>query len=116
VERFTYLALLVVWALPVLGLHWLVGAPELRRHRRVLIPSIVIPTVYLAGADAIAISAGAWHISDTLTLGLRWHGLVFEEVLFFLLTNTMVAQSIVLFLAPEPRARIRRWLMRLRGR
>jgi lycopene cyclase domain-containing protein len=110
VEQFTYLGLLLGWALPVLTLHWLVGAPELRRHARVLIPAIVLPTLYLASADAIAISAGAWHISERLTLGLRWRGLVFEEALFFLLTNVMVAQSVVLFLEPEPRARVWRWL------
>lgn len=114
-ERYTYLALLLGWAAPVLALHWLVGAPELRRHVRVLAPAILLPTVYLTAADAIAIGAGAWHISDRLTLGWRWHGLVFEEALFFLLTNTMVAQSVVLFLNPEPRARVRRWLGRWRG-
>ena len=113
-EQYTYLALLLGWALPVIALHWLVGAPELRRHVRLLIPAIALPTLYLATADAIAISAGAWHISERLTMGLRWRGLVFEEALFFVLTNVMVAQSVVLFLEPEPRARVRRWLGRWR--
>src|SRR5437588_472349 len=99
VERFTYLTLLAVWALPVVGLHWLVGARTLRRHWRVLVLAVGIPSAYLSAADGIAISAGAWHISDRLTLGLRWHGLVLEEALFFLLTNLMVAQSVILFTA-----------------
>jgi hypothetical protein len=77
--------------------------------------AVALPTVYLCVADATAISAGAWHISDRLTLGVRWHGLVLEEALFFLLTNIMVAQSVVLFLAPEPRARVQRWLQRVRA-
>jgi 15-cis-phytoene synthase/lycopene beta-cyclase len=115
-EQYTYLALLLGWALPVIALHWLVGASELRGHARVLIPAIVLPTLYLATADAIAISAGAWHISDRLTVGLRWRGLVFEEALFFLLTNVMVAQTVVLFLVPQPRARVGRWLTGWRRR
>lgn len=112
--RFTYLALLLVWALPVLALHWAVGAPELRRHARLLLAAVLLPSVYLAVADGIAITAGAWHISDRLTLGVRWRGFVLEEALFFLLTNLMVAQSVVLFLAPEPGERVRRWLRGLR--
>jgi lycopene cyclase domain-containing protein len=115
-ERFTYLALLLVWALPVIALHWAVGAPELRRHARLLVIAIGVPTVYLVTADAIAIGSGAWHISNELTLGLRWNGLVFEEALFFLLTNVMVAQSILLFLAPEPRRRVQGWLKRIGAR
>lgn len=105
-ERFTYLLLLAVWAAPVIALHWIVGAPELRRSSRLLLVAIFIPTAYLAAADAIAITSGAWHLSDRLTLGIRWKGWVLEETLFFLLTNIMVAQSILLFLDPKPRERV----------
>jgi lycopene cyclase domain-containing protein len=116
VERFTYLLLLLGWALPVIALHWAAGAAELRRHGRLLAIAIAVPTLYLAAADAIAISNGAWHISDDLTVGLRWRGLVFEEALFFLLTNVMVAQSVVLFRSRETRARVAGWLRRVARR
>lgn len=105
-ERFTYLLLLLPWALPVIALHWWVGAEELRAHRRVLVIAVLVPTVYLAAADALAVAGGAWHISSGLTLGLRVGGWVFEETLFFLLTNIMVAQSVILFLEPGPRLRV----------
>lgn len=111
-ERFTYLLLLIAWAGPVLALHWAVGAPELRRRARLLAVAVVVPTIYLTAADSIAIESGIWQISERYSLGLRWRGLVVEEALFFLLTNTLVAQSIILFLSPEVRARM--W--RLRGR
>lgn len=114
-ERFTYLALLLVWALPVVALHWAVGAAELRRRARILAAAVLLPTLYLAFADAVAIGSGAWHISDRLTLGVRWRGLVFEEVLFFFLTNLMVAQSVILFLSPATRARALRLVRRVRG-
>ena len=115
-EHLTYLALLTVWALPVIGLHWLVGAPELRRHARTLLIGVVVPTLYLTASDAIAITAGAWHISDDLILGPRWRGLVLEEVIFFVLTNVMLVQSLILFLEPEPRRRVWAWLHRARSR
>ncbi|MFN8557975.1 MAG: lycopene cyclase domain-containing protein [Dehalococcoidia bacterium] len=113
--RSTYLALLLGWALPVVALHWVVGAPELRRRFRVLVPAVLAPTAYLVLVDTVAVSSGAWHISDDLTVGWRWGGLVLEEALFFFLTNVMVAQSVILFTAKEPRARLRR-LLTLRWR
>jgi lycopene cyclase domain-containing protein len=105
VEQFTYLALLLGWALPVIGLHWLVGAPELRRKLPLLAVAVLVPTVYLSLADAAAIGAGVWEISHDLTIGWRAGSLVFEEIVFFFLTNVMVAQSIVLLLSPSARKR-----------
>lgn len=105
VEHLTYMALLLGWAVPVIGLHWLVGAPELRAHRAVLLPGILVPTLYLSLADTVAIGSGVWEISRDLTIGVRVGGLVFEEVVFFFLTNVMVAQSMILFLSPTARAR-----------
>ncbi len=104
-ERLTYMALLLGWALPVIGLHWLVGARELLARRRLLAVAIAVPTVYLSLADAAAIGSGVWSISEELTLGWRLGSLVFEEAVFFFLTNVMVAQSVLLFLSPTARAR-----------
>lgn len=115
-QQFTYLVLLFVWAAPVIALHWLVGAPELRRNARILVPAIAIPTIYLTLADGVAIGSGVWEISHELTVGWRVGSVVFEEAIFFFLTNVMVAQSILLFLLPEPRMRVWRLVKRLRGR
>lgn len=104
-ERFTYLALLIGWAAPVIALHWIVGAPELRARLKVLAIAVLVPTVYLSLADAVAIGSGVWAISEELTVGWRAGSLVFEEALFFFLTNVLVAQSIILFLSPSARDR-----------
>ena len=104
-ESLTYLLLLLAWALPVIALHWCVGAPELRAHARLLLVAVLVPTIYLSLADAVAIDAGIWSISEELTVGWQIGTLVFEEVVFFLLTNVLVAQSIILFLSPSARAR-----------
>lgn len=101
----TYLALLAGWAAPVIALHWIVGARALRARLRLLAVAVIVPTAYLSLADAAAIGSGIWSISEQLTIGVRVGSLVFEEVVFFFLTNVMVAQSIVLFLSPSARAR-----------
>jgi lycopene cyclase domain-containing protein len=115
-DNLVYLALLLGWALPVLALHWIVGAPELLARWRLLVVAVGVPTVYLSVADAVAIGSGVWSISEELTLGLRAGSLVFEEVLFFLVTNLLVAQSVVLFLSPGARARADRLLHAARSR
>jgi lycopene beta-cyclase len=114
-ESLTYLLLLLVWAAPVIALHWLVGARELFARFRLLAVAVLVPTVYLTLADAFAIGSGVWSISDTLTAGVRAGSLVLEEAIFFFLTNLLVAQSIILFLAPSARGRAAR-LVRRRGR
>jgi|SRR5215204_878274 len=111
-DRFVYLALLLGWALPVIALHWLIGAAELRARWRLLVVAIVMPSLYLAIADSVAIGTGVWSISEELTIGWRVGGLVFEEVVFFLLTNILVAQSVILFLAPSARQRAARLVRR----
>jgi len=113
VERLTYLALLLGWALPVVALHWLVGARVLRRNARLLVVAVLVPAIYLSLADAVAIGSGVWQISAELTLGLRLGSLILEEAIFFLLTCVMVAQSVVLFLSAEARANGLRLLRRL---
>src|SRR5688500_924463 len=104
-DRLTYLALLIGWAAPVIALHWIVGAPELRARWKLLAVAILIPTAYLSLADAFAIGHGVWSISENLTIGWRIGSLVFEEAVFFFLTNVLVAQSIILFLSPTARRR-----------
>ena len=112
-ERFTYLALLFIWAAPVIALHWIVGAPELRARLRLLAVAVLVPTLYLSLADAVAIGSGIWSISQDLTVGWRVGSLVFEEVVFFFLTNVLVAQSLVLFLSRSARSRADRILRSL---
>ncbi|HZU14001.1 MAG TPA: lycopene cyclase domain-containing protein [Chloroflexota bacterium] len=92
----TYLLFELGWALPVLILQWLVGRTVLRRHLRPLLISIGIATVYLSLADAFAIAHGIWALHESRILGVRIGDLPIEESIFFLATNAMVAQSIVL--------------------
>ena len=96
----TYVAFLLGWALPVIVLQWCVGHRVLRAHRRTLLLGVLIPTVWLASADVLAIRAGIWSFNPDLTLGIWIGGLPLEEGLFFLITNVMVVQGILLVAKP----------------
>lgn len=97
-EHGRYLGLIVVWAAPVLALQWAIGGGFFSRDRRSLTLGVVVPTVYLWVADRVAIQSGIWHVSGEFTIGMEAFGLPFEEAVFFLVTNVMVVQGILLFM------------------
>jgi lycopene cyclase domain-containing protein len=97
-EPTRYLALILVWAAPVLAVQWAYGGHHLWRLRRVLAVAVAAPTLYLWAADRIALALGIWHISDRFTTGIALFGLPFEEALFFLVTNMLVVQGLLLML------------------
>ncbi|MEM7787435.1 MAG: lycopene cyclase domain-containing protein [Bacteroidota bacterium] len=101
-----YLGLILAWVGPILLLMWGLGGSELWARRRLLAWSILPPTLYLWVADWYAITqAGIWHITDATRTGWEIAGLPVEEALFFLVTNVMVVQGLVL-LQPVPFAQI----------
>jgi hypothetical protein len=57
--------------------------------------------------DAIAIKDGAWHVSSSSTVGVILFGLPLEEATFFLLVNLLIVNSLVLFVHPRMRERLR---------
>ncbi len=93
-----YLGLILVWAGPVLALQWAIGSTQLWATKRTWLIGTLVPTVYLWIADRIAIAQGIWSISDTYTTGLNLFGLPIEEATFFLVTNLLVVQGLLLLL------------------
>jgi len=101
-KPFTYLALEVSWALIPLMIQTAFGADILWRHRRVVGIAIVVSTLYLSFADALAIGSGTWTIDPQQSLNIYLGGVLpIEEFVFFLLTNTLVAMGMTLALAQE---------------
>lgn len=92
-----YLGAILLWACPLLALQWAVGGGYLTRTWREWPVAVAIPTLYLWFADRIAIGLGVWSISETQTLGIDLLGLPLEEAVFFLVTNLLVVQGLVLF-------------------
>jgi lycopene beta-cyclase len=105
-RRGTYLSLLLTWALPPLLLQTFFGGDILWRNRRLLAYVIIPTTVYLAAADQLAISNGNWTINPQKTLGIKIFGkLPLEELLFFLLTNVLIAFGVTLMLDQQSKKR-----------
>jgi lycopene cyclase domain-containing protein len=98
----TYLALELSWALPPIMLQLFFGADILWRYRRTVLPAVLLPTLYLATTDALAINSGIWTISPEQSLHWLLFGVLpFEELIFFMLTNVLVVFGVTLALAPE---------------
>ncbi|GAA6040552.1 hypothetical protein JCM8097_005460 [Rhodosporidiobolus ruineniae] len=92
----TYLALIVGWVAPFLALLWFIASTHLTSMpRSALIPSILLPTLYLWECDARALQRGTWVIEKGTKLGLSYRGLEIEEAVFFVLTNVMIVFGLV---------------------
>lgn len=94
--RLTYLVFEVAWAVPVLGIQWTVGWRPLWRRRALLLSIVLLTALYLSAADSVAIAQGIWTLHPDRITGLRLGNVPIEETIFFLLTNAMVVQSILL--------------------
>ncbi len=93
-----YLALILTWAPPILAGMWLYDGETLWALRSTLLATTALPTLYLWVADAIAIQSRIWTISPNHTIGVSPFGLPIEEASFFLFTNLLVVQGVLLLL------------------
>lgn len=110
-----YLALILAWGLPPLALQLVFGADLLWSRRLPALSVWAGASLYLIAADIAAINSGIWSISSQQTLG--WNplpGLVFEEAIFFIMTNALVIGGVVLLEHPQALPRARRLLTRAR--
>lgn len=111
----TYLALELVWAGPIVVVQWLLGLDVLLRHWKVWVPAILLPTLYLTFADSFALRSHTWTINPDLSLNILLPlGVPLEELLFFLLTNALVVQGLILIVSPVPAGRIQRIIQMIR--
>ena len=92
-----YFGLILSWACPVLALHWFYGGDHLWRSRRLFGAGLVIATFYLWVVDRVAIEWKIWSISPVYATGWKLAGLPLEEAVFFVVTNLLVIQGLLLF-------------------
>ena len=93
-----YLGLIVIWAGPVIGGQWWYAGSWIWAVRKYWMIGVWVPTFYLWVADRIAISLEIWTIAEQYTLGFSLFGLPLEEAVFFLVTNILVVQGLIMFL------------------
>lgn len=112
----TYLALILVWALPpiMIQLGW--GAHILWQYGKLVFPVLVGMTLYLSFSDLLAIGSGVWMIDPQQSTEIFLLNILpVEEFIFFLVTNTLLTFGITLALAKpslEQFARLRAILRR----
>ena len=112
----TYLGLELAWVLLPMALQLAVGADILWRHRRAVLLAVASVTLFLCAADFLAIGSGVWTINPAQSLNVFIGGVLpIEEVVFFLLTNVLIAFGLTLALAPETWARAAQFRVALRG-
>jgi lycopene cyclase domain-containing protein len=115
IKSFTYLNLILLWAIPPISLQLLYGADLLWQYRRDLFLVIVLSTVYLSAADAIAIFNGVWTISLNTSTGILLGGVLpIEELLFFLVTNILIAFGLTLITDFTSKKRFKTLISRLK--
>ncbi|MBN1934923.1 MAG: lycopene cyclase domain-containing protein [Anaerolineae bacterium] len=103
-----YMALLLVWALPPILIQFGFGADILWHYRKWVLIGLLPSFLYLCLVDGLAIKSGTWTINPQNTLGLDLFGILpLEEIVFFLVTSTLISFGIVLMLARESHIRAR---------
>jgi lycopene cyclase domain-containing protein len=103
-----YLGSILAWFGIPLALQAAAGADVLRAARAHRLRGLAITPLLWAG-DAVAIHAGAWTIGPAHTVGLGVLGLPLEEAVFFLLTNVLIVNSVVLVSHPQMHRRLATW-------
>ena len=107
--HWTYLVLEVIWAGPIVIMQILLGLDVMLRRWKVWLPGIILPSLYLTAVDSVAIGGHTWTINPDLSSGILLpFGVPIEELVFFLLTNALVVQGVILFTTPGMWDRVRR--------
>jgi len=101
-----YAALILVWSLIPVMVQVAFGADILWANRRAVVASILPSTLYLWVVDALAIRSGTWTIDPNQSMGVMIAGLPLEEMLFFLMTNLIIALGVILMLDKESYPRV----------
>jgi lycopene cyclase domain-containing protein len=104
----TYLSITLFWALPAIFPQVLFGADILWHHRKLFGLAILAPGTYLSLMDIVALKDTTWSISREQTTGILFFGILpLEEVVFFFITNILIAFGMTLLLSNESRERLR---------
>ena len=106
----TYLGLELAWGIVPLSVQLVFGADILWHYRRQVLWTVLLGTLYLSLADAVAIHSGTWTIDPQQSLGFALGGILpLEEFIFFLLTTAMVVFGVTLVIARQSHQRAR-WI------
>lgn len=98
--EWNYLFHLFSWAGTFILIQFIFGRKKLKGKLKLIVVPALIMTVYFSLADAVSIGNGIWNFDPLQTTGAKIGNVPLEEILFFLLTNLLITEAVVLFL-PE---------------
>lgn len=108
--EWTYLSIILFWALPAIFPQFLFGADILWHYRKLVFTAIFVPGLYLSLMDILALTDTTWSISKEQTLGILFVNILpLEEVLFFFITNVLIGFGMTLMLSTLGRKRFDDW-------
>jgi lycopene cyclase domain-containing protein len=114
--RWTYIAITLFWALPPISIQLLFGADILWHYRKLIAWAILVPGTYLSLMDMVALKETTWSISTSQATGILFFGILpLEEVVFFFITNILIAFGVTLLLANVSQERFAEIKKQVRG-
>ena len=100
IPAWTYLSIILFWALPPIVIQVRFGADILWHYRKLIFWAIVIPATCLSLIDILALKTTTWSISESQTTRILFFGILpLEEVVFFFITNVLIIFGMTLLLA-----------------
>lgn len=108
--EWTYLSIILFWALPAIFPQFLYGADILWHYRRLVFAAFFVPGLYLSLMDIVALADTTWNISKEQTTGVLFFDILpLEEVIFFFVTNILIAFGLTLLLSQIGAKRFEEW-------
>lgn len=98
--KMNYLFHLLGWAGLFILIQYLFGRKKIFKYKDFIFFPSIIMTIYFSIADSISIGKGIWGFDPEQTIGTRIFNIPLEEIIFFLCTNLLVTEAMILFL-PE---------------
>lgn len=95
----------LLWIFGVFLLQWILGFKILRHGIRPIVFAGMIMGSYYTIVDMVAVSEGIWRFDPGQIHGAHIGPLPIEEVIFFFITATLVAQTLYLLLPSRLRGR-----------
>lgn len=97
-DNFNYLFHLFSWGGFFILIQIIAGRKKIPKYISAIIIPSVIMTIYFSIADSISIGQGIWDFDPLQTTGIRIFNIPLEEILFFLVTNILITEAMILFL------------------
>lgn len=96
--NWNYIFHLFSWAGLFIIIQLAFGWKKIRHNLSLIVVPTLVMTIYFSLADSISIGNGIWGFDPEQTIGTKVGNVPLEEILFFLMTNILITEAMVLFL------------------